>query len=174
MEIEISKIKDWKIATKNKRIMAKPLVSVMVDKTVTNKFLLDTLEGKEVLGDGSLICVGEAGDAWQQMPKKLLAKYSVVAINDEGWMECEPLPGNATNCVEITSELTDMFLDPNIHDNRQDDGNYYIQADWGEKVNDMTIQRCQKGDFIMQDRENPNDVWIVARKIFLNTYNIKV
>ena len=37
------------------------------------------------------------------MPKKMLAKYSVIGINDEGWME--PLPGNATNCVEITASF---------------------------------------------------------------------
>ena len=101
MRIDTTKITNWKIASKTRPIKAKPLVSLIVDKSVTSKFLVDTLEGHEPLGDGVVICIGEAGDAWQQMPKKLLQKYSVKGIDKDGWMECEPLPDNAVNCWEV-------------------------------------------------------------------------
>jgi len=173
MRLEVSKITDWRIGSKSKPIVAKPLISVMVDRTVTNKFLVDTLEGKEPLKDGVLICVGEAGDAWQQMPSKLLKTYEVKNINDDGWLVCEPRPGNAVNVFEITQEFADSFLDPDIHPNRQSDGNYYIIGQYGEQHEDGLRQFCKVGDFICQDRTNPIDAWIVARKIFLNTYIIK-
>jgi hypothetical protein len=104
MRINTAGISNWKVASKTRPIKAKPLVNLMVDRSVVSKFLIDTLEGKEPLGDGVVICLGEAGDAWQQMPKKLLQKYVVKSIDKDGWMDCEPLPDNAVNCVEVTRE----------------------------------------------------------------------
>ena len=40
----------------------------------------------------------------------------------------------------------------------------------GEEKN---VQTGEKGDFICQNRTNPTDVWVVKRKLFLNTYIIK-
>lgn len=77
-------ISTWQIATKTKPIKAKPLINLLVDRSIVNKFLIDTLEGREPLGDGVVICIGESMDAWQQMPKKLLAKYEVKGIDNDG------------------------------------------------------------------------------------------
>lgn len=162
MRINASEIKNWKIASKTRPIKAKPLVNLLVDRTVASKFLVDTLEGKEPLGDGVVICVGEAGDAWQQMPKKLLQKYVVKAIDKDGWMECEPLPDNAVNCVEVTS---DMAMD-----------NFSIIGQWGATVFDSgekNVQYGTVGDFICQNQSDHSDIWIVRRKLFLNTYVLK-
>ena len=163
-KIETKEIKDWRVASKTKPIKAKPLISVLVDKKVTNQFLLSTIEGKEVLGDGSLICIGEAGDAWQQMPNKLLAKYTVTAIDGEGWMVCEPRPDNAVDVIEVTPALCGSDVD------------FYIIGQWGATIGDeKNVQTGVVGDFICRNRtDNDNDdVWIVHRKLFLNTYNIK-
>ena len=173
MRIEVSKITDWKLGSKSKSIVAKPLISVIVDKHITSKFLVDTLEGKEPIKDGVVICIGEAGDAWQQMPSKLLKTYNVTEIKEDGWMVCEPRLGNAVNCFEITQDFVDSLLNPDIHPNRQQDGTYYIIGQYGEQHEDGLRQFCQVGDFVCQDRTNPEDAWIVARKIFLNTYVIK-
>ena len=153
-KFETKEIKHWRVAKKTKNLRAKPLISVMVDKSITSKFLLDTLEGKETLGDGAVICIGEANDAWQQMPKKLLGKYDVIEIDDDGWMVCQPKPDNSVNCFEVAEE------------------NFYIIGQWGEATEEGPVQRGVSGDFICQNREEPEDVWIVARKIFTNTYNI--
>lgn len=129
---------------------------MIVDRTVTSKFLVDTLEGKETLGDGVVICVGEAGDAWQQMPNKLLKKYFVKDVDKDGWMICEPLPDNAVDCVEVLDEK------------------FSIIGLFGQTVNGETnVQTGVAGDFICRNRTDHKDVWIVNRKMFLNTYVIK-
>lgn len=171
-KIRVEEIVNWKIAKKTKNIKAKPLISIMVDKSVTSKFLVDTLEGKEPLGDGAIICIGDSNDIWQQMPKKLIQKYSVIEIDKDGWMICEPRPDNSVNCVEITDDLL-PFIDS---DNMLFAGYFFIKGLWGEQISilgeDMLIQRAETGDFICQNREEKSDVWIVKRKIFINTYNI--
>ena len=166
MRINTNTITDWRIASKCRPIKAKPLISILVDRTVTSKFLVDTLEAKEPLGDGVVICVGEAGDTWQQMPKKLLQKYTVKAIDKDGWLECEPIPDNAVNCVEISdSQCSTDGFNRNV---------FSIIGLWGATVNgEKNIQTGVAGDFICQNQTDPTDVWIVARKLFLNTYAMK-
>lgn len=162
MRIQTSSITGWNIASKTRPIKAKPLINLLVDRTVTSKFLVDTLEGKEPLGDGVVICLGEAGDAWQQMPKKLLGKYDVTAIDNDGWMLCTPKPDNSVNCVEINPADCEV------------DGSFSIIGQWGANVGDeKNVQTGEKGDFICQNRTDPTDVWVVKRKLFLNTYIVK-
>jgi len=173
-KIEVEKIKNWSVAKKTKNIKAKPLISIMVDRNVLNKFLVDTLEGREPLGDGSIICLGESNDVWQQMPKKLLQKYNVIEIDKDGWMVCEPRPDNSVECVEITKEL--QYVTDNVDMWITEKEEFFIIGQWGETINLfdilINIQRCDFGDFICRNREDSTDVWIVKRKIFINTYNI--
>lgn len=152
----------WLLASKTRPIKAKPLVSLLVDKTVTSKFLVDTLEGKEPLGDGVVICVGEAGDTWQQMPKKLLGKYHVTSIDADGWMLCDPLPDNSVDVFEVAPEQCGA------------DGSFYIIGQWGAVVGEQkNVQTGNSGDFVCRNRTDHSDIWIVKRKLFLNTYIIK-
>jgi hypothetical protein len=171
--INVEAIPKWNIAKKTKNIKAKPLISIMVDRSVMSKFLVDTLEGKEKLGDGSIICIGESNDIWQQMPKKLLQKYNVIGIDNDGWMLCEPRPENSVECVQILDELNPYISESDIWVSEEE---YFIVGQWGETVNvlgeEVQIQRAEKGDFICRNREDLTDVWIVRRKIFNNTYNI--
>jgi len=145
----------WQIATKTKSIKAKPLISLLVDRSITSKFLVDTLEGKEPLGDGVVICLGESFDCWQQSPRKLLQKYNVVSIDKDGWMECEPRPDNAVFCTQINERFT-------------------IIGHYGETVNgEANVQFGESGDYICQSQTDKTDHWIVRKKIFENTYSIK-
>lgn len=156
MRINTNLIVRWNVASKTRPIKAKPLVNLIVDRTIVSKFLVDTLEGKEPLGDGVVICVGEAGDAWQQMPNKLLKKYSVKDIDKNGWMICEPLPDNAVDCVEVKEEK------------------FTIVGLYGQTVNgEANVQSGVAGDFICRNQTDHKDVWIVNRKMFVNTYVIK-
>ena len=163
----------WCVAKKVKRIKAKPLISILVEKSVTSKFLVDTLEGKEILGDGAIICVGESNDVWQQMPKKLLQKYSVVEIDNDGWMVCEPKPDNSIECVEITPLISECFDPAHMWVTPEE---FFIIGQWGESIyvldKEIVIQKADYGDFICRNREDKTDIWIVKRKIFKNTYAI--
>jgi hypothetical protein len=161
MRIETKNITNWGTGKKTRPIKAKPLLNLLVDRSVTSKFLLDTLEGNEPLGDGAVVCVGEAGDAWQQMPKKLLAKYDVTAIDTDGWTVCTPKPDNVVNVVEVNASQCAV------------DGKFTIIGLWGATVDgEKNVQKGEAGDFICQNQTDLSDVWIVKRKLFLNTYNI--
>jgi hypothetical protein len=154
-------LKDWKIAKKTKNIRVKPLVSIMVDNAVLNKFLITTLEANEKLGDGSVICLGEAGDIWQQMPKKLLAKYNVISVDKDGWMVCEPRPDNSIECYEWTDEIYNSSKE------------LFVKTLWGEEYGTYGLcQRFATRDYICRNREDNTDVWVVRRKFFDNTYTI--
>ena len=156
MRIDTHKIVDWKRATKTKPVKAKPLVNLLIDKTIVNKFLVDTLEGNEPIGDGVVICVGEAGDVWQQTPKKLLQKYNVTSIDDDGWMVCEPRPNNSVRCYQFGSS------------------DFSVVGLWGATVGgEKNIQFGEAGDYICQSESDEPDVWIVKKKIFENTYSIR-
>lgn len=170
MKIDTGLLTGWKVATKTKPIKAKPLISIMVDRTVTNKFLLDTLEGKEPLGDGVVICIGETMDGWQQTPKKLLQKYDVVGIDKDGWMDCQPKIDNAVDVIEVDRNI----LKENKNAiNTFDISSFYIIGLWGETVGEeKNVQHGVIGDFICRNRTDLTDVWIVRRKLFLNTYSI--
>jgi hypothetical protein len=176
MKLAPQRVTNWQIAGKTRPIKAKPLISLLVDRSVVSKFLVDTLEGKEPLGDGVVICVGEAGDTWQQMPKKLLAKYDVVAIDNDGWMICNPKPDNAVQCVEITQEvLRSPSVDAPPTNEIYKICDFYVIGQWGQTVPEIgqNVQLGHVGDFVCQNRTDATDVWIVKRKLFLNTYVIK-
>lgn len=161
------KIRKWNIAKRTKKIKAKPLVSLLVDRSVINKLLIDTLETK----DDSIICIGENNDIWQQMPSKLLQKYNVIDVDNDGWMVCEPKPENSVNCVEITNILSTSIMD---HKGDWNPSEKYFIVAWGESFSISTGENvnAEVGDFICQNREYPDDIWIVSRKIFNNTYTI--
>lgn len=170
MRIDTSKISGWRLASKTQPITAKPLINLLVDRKVSSKFLVDTLEGQEPLGDGVVICVGAAGDAWQQMPKKLLQKYDVTSIDQDGWMVCTPKPDNAVDCYEVTKEYVDSVC------MAQGGwfGTFTIIGQWGATVGEeKNVQKGELGDFLCRNRTDPTDVWIVKRKLFLNTYVVK-
>ena len=144
----------YKVAKKTKGLRAKPMVTLLVDRTVMAKFLVDTLEAKEPVHADAMFCIGESNDAWQQSAKKLLAKYTVDAIDPDGWMVCNPKQENSVEFCEITSSG-------------------YIQGLWGESVYQLgnNLQRFNPGDFVLRSREDPTDVWVVNRKIFINSYS---
>jgi hypothetical protein len=179
MKIDTGLLAGWCIASKTRPVKAKPLINLIVDRSVTNKFLVDTLEGREPLGDGVVICVGEAGDTWQQMPKKLLQKYDVTAIDNDGWMVCTPKPDNAVNCFEVTKEFLTSggnALKPYPDDRMYNLGDFAISGLWGDdKYPELgkNIHWGDAGDFICQNRTDSTDVWVVRRRLFLNTYIIK-
>jgi len=165
MRIDPTKITNWRTASKTRPIQAKPLNCILIDKTIKDKFLLDTLEGREPLGTGVMICLGEAGDIWQQTLDKVLKKYRVIRIDCEGWMTCDPLPDNAVDCIEVSASM--CVVDGH---NRNV---FSIIGHYGETVGEETnVQYGEAGDFICRNQTDHTDVWIVRRKLFENTYVI--
>lgn len=163
MLIDTTKITNWRLATKTRPIKAKPIVNFLLDMSIIDKLLLDTLEGREKINPTAVICLGESGDIWQQSPGNLFNKYNIHSLSDNGWMICYPKPENTVNCIEVTSEMCN---------NKKV---FTIIGLWGESIivdnKNITIQHGIVGDFICQNTVDPIDVWIVKRKIFDNTYS---
>ena len=147
----------YRVGRKTKGLRAKPMVTLLVDRTVMAKFLVDTLEAKEPVHADAMFCIGESNDAWQQSAKKLLAKYTVDAIDSDGWMVCNPKQETSVEFCQIPNTII---------------SGGYIQGNWGETVEGLgaNLQRYKPADFVVRNREDHSDTWIVDRKIFLNSY----
>ena len=152
---------EWKQATKTQGLRAKHISSIFADVELLDKFLLQTLECDEHVTPHSMMCVGPYRDVWVQTPAKLFAKYTIESVDDNGWFNCSPKLGNIIDCFELTSELC------------QPGETIHIQAQWGE-VSDESgfIQSGTHKSYVCRSLVDPSDVWIVERKIFLNSYNI--
>lgn len=155
----------WSIAKKTKPLRAKPMVTLLVDKSVATKFLIDTLEGREPIGPDAMFCIGEGGDAWQQTPSKLLKKYDVTDIDTDGWMVCTPKSENSVEFFVVTREWLQLNA-PHIPD-----GYGYVVGTWGETIDgNVNLQKFFAGDAIVRNREDTIDQWVVRRKIWNNSY----
>jgi len=163
--LDTQKIDAWQTARKVKPLRAKPMSAVFAEATMAGKFLIDTLEGAEPVSMSSMFCVGEAGDAWQQTPEKLLAKYDISGIDASGWMVCVPKPENSVECLEITEKVL-------LAMEGKREG--YIVGQWGQTVDGVNnLQAFSIGDFIARNHADRSDQWVVRRKIWLNTYVIE-
>lgn len=95
----------WRTASKTKPVKAKLLKSIISEPNdMMKSFLLQTLEGIQAIRDdvpGTMVCFGQEFDAWQQPKAKLLGKYNVVDITDDGWLVCMPKPDVAVNCTMV-------------------------------------------------------------------------
>ena len=145
------------------------MVTLLVDKSVMAKFLVDTLEAKEPVTANAMFCVGESNDAWQQTPEKLLKAYDVTAIDSDGWMICVPKPQSSVEFVEVNRALLEK------HGAWEQfswaGANTFIVGHWGEVIDGIEkLQRFQLGDTIARSREDNTDQWRVAAKIWRSTY----
>lgn len=151
----------WLRGKKTKGLKAKALINLLVDRSIVNKFLIDTLEGREPIDSANIFCIGETGDAWQQTSKALLKKYDIKAIDDDGWMVCEPKLENEVEFVELNKST--------LQENNQEYG--YIIGKWGGTIDGVeNLQAWVLGDFLCRQPHDPTDQWIVRRNLFLNTY----
>lgn len=156
----------WRIAKKTRPLRAKPMVTLLVDRSIMAKFLVDTLEAKEPVSPDAMFCIGESNDAWQQTAKKLLDKYTVTDIDADGWMVCVPKPENSVQFFEVTQ----AHLDAAAQALGPSEGAYIVGA-WGQTIDGIAnLQACSVGDFIARNRTDLVDQWVVRRKIWLNSY----
>lgn len=172
-KIDTTQLSNWRIAVKCRPIKARPVNDVIdTHSLIFNKLLLRTLEGNISLRADAIFCIGEAGDVWMQDISKLEKKYTAIEKDINGWVEYQPKPENETDVIEVTSSLIPTPPD------QETDGKFYIIGQWGENIifqthSEKNVQRGEIGDFICRNRTDHSDVWIVRRRLFLNTYAIK-
>lgn len=144
----------WRRGKKTKNIKAKPVITLIVDRNVVNKFLVNTLEANEPVDAANIFCIGsEVGEPWQQSSKALLKKYTVVGIDVDGWMDCQPLPENEV----------EFFISA-------EDG--HIVGLWGQTIGEMkNLQKVRNGDTIARQTYDHNDQWVVNKVLWEGTYS---
>lgn len=153
-----------RLGKKTKGLKAKPLVNLIVDKSVMSKFLLDTLEAKEVLTPDACFCIGQANDAWQQATSKLLKDYDLTGIDADGWMLWHPKPTKIVEFIEVDQAFLDTVGALPAEE-------LYIVGLWGSVIGvHRNLQRLHLGDFIARQRDVHEDQWVVAKSIWQRTY----
>jgi hypothetical protein len=151
----------WHNAKKTKGLRAKHMSALLGDISVMSKFLVDTLEAREPVSGTSMFCIGEAGDAWQQTAKKLLAKYDIIDIDAQGWLECRPKPENMVEFFEVTAEML------------AGEKSGYVVGMWGEVVDGVkNLQAFTVGDMVARNPTDTADQWVVRRRIWDNSYSV--
>jgi hypothetical protein len=134
----------WFSAHKTKPLWAKEITS---NQTVV------TLEGEISASVGDYLCKGVSDDVWPQKAETLFQKYKATEdIDHEGWQKFIPKPETAG------------VLAVQIHHSFQ------VITSWGEL-------KGQPGDYIVKNELDkniayPEDVWIVAKNIFEESYLI--
>jgi hypothetical protein len=140
---------------KVKPLQAKPMQCLLNDKRVMTNFLLNTLEGTQMLKANSMVCIGVCGDVWQQDIDKLHKAYTPVEVDEEGWITFVPKPEARRDACQIFCKFN-------------------IMAQWGTKQTDGSfVQTGNDGDYILRSKEDIDDVWIVAKKVFESTYQFE-
>jgi hypothetical protein len=143
----------WRPYSKTRPLKFKHVTALMADLSVAASILVRTLEGDQRIQEDTMVCVGVEGELWQQSPKDLFKKYDVRSVGSDGWFVGTPKPGNIVDacCVE--------------------DAEFTVKGLWGEDDGDGGyFQRGVAGDWVLRNRENPSDVWIVKGRIFRATY----
>jgi len=148
----------YRKAEKTKPILAKPVASIVPDKSVLPLMVLKTLEGDQALKQESILCKGVEGEPWQQKPAKLLDKYKVTGIDGEGWLICTPVPGVQEDAVQVTPEMM------------AGSGTFKVKAQWGTEEGGVFYQTGREGDYIFRSPRNHDDIWIVRKEFFDATY----
>jgi hypothetical protein len=152
------------IATKTKCIKAKILSQIIVDPKGFDMLLLDTLEGLQAPIPTAMACIGiDTDDPWQQDQEKLFQKYTVIAVDDNGWLMCQPMPDNEREAFQVTPEMC-----------YPGNPTFRIVGQWGGEQPDGTfLQFGEAGDYILRDPDDPTDCYIVKKAIFESTYEWK-
>jgi len=108
--------------------------------------VIQSLEGDIEVQVGAYICRGARGELWPQSEQSLEARY--VAAGDptaDGWRQYLPRP-------DATGVLASQINRP-----------FCVQSRWG-------VLTGKSGDFLVKDYAHQDDAWLVARDIFLATY----
>lgn len=155
-----------RLAKKVKGLKAKPVSSLVTDRSVLHKLLLDTLEAKEPLDATTCFCIGESDDAWQQSSADLIKGYDLVSIDADGWLHFSPKPTKVVEFFEVTSQHlpgAPALLAATT---------FYIFGKWGQTIDGVSnLQQVRPGDFVARQLHDPSDRWVVRRDIWLRTYD---
>ena len=160
IEVKVEDLIFDKKAKKFGLVHAKMVSDVIKDAQVAQHLLLITPEGSQPIRiKNTVLCIGVAKEMWQQDKDGFVKKYQLVDLQDDGWMICVAKSNNVVNVCQILCQIgVDGFK---------------ISALWGEcdeSIKGLYWQKGLNGDYILQDPNKLEDVWIIKKEIFEASY----
>jgi hypothetical protein len=149
----LDSLSGWFEATKSASLKAISFEQAKEKGVIEEDGTVNTKEGKVKAKKGSMICMGIEGELWVQEEKRLEDKYTKSnflwkdVVKDVKWRIYNPKKEeNKVRAVQVN-----------------DREEFTVKASWGNL-------KGKKGDYILQDIDNPDDVWIIDKNIFSKTY----
>jgi hypothetical protein len=143
----------FKSATKTKPVYVMSVIEGVRAELVSPDFVVNTIEGPVVGRPDAALCRGSGNELWIQTFDKLNRKYDETKIElyitsdpPQSWTKYDPKPDNSVLAAQYKS------LQPLV-----------IDAQWG-------TLNGHKNDYVVRSKEDPEDVWIVAKSLFESTY----
>lgn len=163
--IDVGAVTNWRTAKKTGKLVAL-LGSLVIHQhpRLAAKLKLHTLEGDEPINPAAMVCIGELGDAWQQAPAKLMRKYDISGITDDGWVQYTPKvgPESEIDAVQITADMLAPGTSPEIQG-----------CHWGVKQPDGTFRQVGKiGSWLARLKHDTSDFYFIDELVFANTYSV--
>lgn len=166
-----SAVGEWHVYRKTKGLIALP-ASVVLDMSGdwVSKLLINTLEGSAPVRKDAMVCIGPAGEVWQQGAEKLFAKYDATGVvglgqRNAGWINFVPKDSPATR-VKATQVTATMA--------GGDASNRVVlhNCHWGEKQPDGTYaQYAAVGAWLVVRPDDPTDAYFIEEAVFDDTYS---
>jgi hypothetical protein len=146
----------WALAKKTQPIRALHMAAIFENPTIAGLFRLNTLEGLAEIGADNFLCLGSAGDCWQQTSAALQKKYDISAPDALGWVVATPKPENEVEFFQF-----------------EGDGDL-VQGTWGQTIEGVgeKLQAIVPGDYICRQTYDHADQWVVRKALFENTYSV--
>lgn len=163
--IDVGTLSGWRIAKKTGKMVAL-LGSLVIQHhpRLASKLKLTTWEGDEPINPAAMVCIGELGDAWQQAPSKLIKKYDISGVTEDGWVQYSPKPGpeSEIDAIQVTKEMVAEGTLPELRG-----------CHWGVKQPDGShIQVGAVGSWIARLKHDPTDYYFIQETVFANTYSV--
>lgn len=148
------------LAKKTKPMRTIHMSHVFADPIFVKMFLVNAIEGAEPIDQDAMLCIGEAGDVWQQKYNKMQSKYDLMKMGSSGWIIATPKPDNEQRVIQLTREVLESQL-VNLSQP------VYIQGGYGATIDGITnLQQVAIDSWLVQRLPYNGDQWIVQNNLF--------
>lgn len=163
--VDVGTLSGWRVAKKTGKMVAL-LGSLVIQHhpRLASKLKLTTWEGDEPINPAGMVCIGELGDAWQQAPSKLIKKYDISGVTEDGWVQYSPKPGpeSEIDVIQVTAEMLAEGTLPEVRG-----------CHWGVKQPDGTFNQFGKvGVWLARLKHDTSDFYFIDDLVFRNTYEL--
>jgi len=139
---------DWSDYAKFAEIWVMSIEDARAQNIIKEDGTLNTIEGPQKPKNSDVVCKGKKGEFWNQPEKRLKEKYTKTSDDNPegkrgryyGWTEWKP-KGEKVEAFKFTK------------------GSFKIDSMNGKE-----------GDWVLRDKNNHSDVWIVDNELFHDTY----